>query len=259
MNRRTKRTLLATLGVAAGLLVAAGSVSADDAVSKPTKPALAGTVTHREGRAVRFQEAGKKARLKKGSEVFVGDHVKTIGKSRIEITLSDGSLLRLGPKTELVIGESRVSTQGEGERRVSVKLMLGKVWSKVTTTFGGDSKYEVTTGNAVAGVRGTTFRVNAEADASTLVRVYSGTVAVAGNTPIYQTHKPGEKRKEVPGPKQITKGDWERVVGSMMSIKIGSNGLPSEPEKFAVADEMKGEEGKWIAWNLERDGEKVPQ
>ncbi len=252
-----------TYGRFAALLVGAIAltlplaIQADEAAAAAAAPATdvavaeaAGEVTFRQGRAFRYFGEGKKKALKKGSSVFAGDKIKTIGASKLEIKLGDGSVVRLGPKSEAVIKEASFV---EGGRKVSVGLSLGKAWTKVTKAFGADSKYEITTDNAVAGVRGTTFRVNANKDKSTVVRVYNGAVAVAGIRPVYQTHEAGEKRQEVAGPKEVSKDQWEKMVGAMMSIKIGANGLPSEPEEFAAADEMKSREKGWIAWNLKRD------
>lgn len=250
-NLKRGITTLGAIALAAGLYLGASSADAKSKVPQPDAPA-AGKVSVLRGRAIRTREgAPGKELLKKGSMVWAGDTVETVGKSKMEIRLVDKSALRLGPKSKMVIKES--STDGKNERKVSVGLVLGKAWSKVTSTFGGDSKYEVTTENAVAGVRGTTFRVNAEADESTLVRVYAGTVAVKGIRPIYQTHEKGTERKQVAGPQAITKDEWEKTVTGMMSVRIGKDGRPSDPEKFAAADEASGEEGKWVAWNQEMD------
>ncbi|MDF1563503.1 MAG: FecR family protein [Deltaproteobacteria bacterium] len=223
--------------------------AADEPAAAPAVEA-AGEVTFREGRAFRYFGKDQKKALKKGESVFAGDKVKTIGNSKLEIKLGDGSMVRLGPKSEATIKEAAFI---DGGRKVSVGLSLGKAWTKVTKAFGADSKYEITTDNAVAGVRGTTFRVNANKDKSTLVRVYNGAVAVAGMRPMYQTHETGEKRQEVAGPQQVSKDQWEKLVGEMMSIKIGANGLPAEPEEFAAADEAKSAEAAWVAWNQKRD------
>ena len=60
---------------------------------------------------------------------------------------------------------------------------MGKLWAKVTSAIHGEQKFQVETENAVAGVRGTTFRVDANQDKSVRVRVYDGQVAVAPGAP----------------------------------------------------------------------------
>ncbi len=245
MNARRSRILVALVLGTLSVFVAARGLAGDSAAPTP-----AGEVTFREGRALRVSPQGKKKALKKGSKVFPGDRVKTIGRSKLEIRLGDGSVIRLGPKSEATIAEASFA---DGTRKVSVGLKLGKAWTKVTKAFGADAKYEIRTDNAVAGVRGTTFRVNANKDHSTLVRVYAGAVAVAGVHPTYQTHAAGEKREQVSGPKEVSKAEWEKLVSAMMSIKIGANGLPSEPVAFSADEEKHSEEAAWVAWNEERD------
>ena len=53
-----------------------------------------------------------------------------------------------------------------------------KAWAKVSKMVGSEARFEVKTENAVAGVRGTVFRVNVEEDAATVVKVYEGAVVV---------------------------------------------------------------------------------
>ena len=103
---------------------------------------------------------------------------------------------------------------------------------------------------AIAGVRGTTFRVDAKHDASALVRVYAGAVAVAGTRTPRMAHQTGGERKEVAGPSEVTKQQYEKLLASMMQVKVTSNGELGEPEKFSEADDAKD---AWVAFNQQRD------
>ena len=120
---------------------------------------------------------------------------------------------------------------------------------------GGEQRFEVKTENAVAGVRGTTFRVDAATDKSVVVKVYGGTVAVASGPIPRPEHKgTGGKpeRKQIAGPQQVSREQWEKIVTNMMEVRVSSDGVPSEPEKFALANSG---EDEWEEWNRSRDSE----
>jgi len=91
--------------------------------------------------------------------------------------------------------------------------------------------------------------VDAHEDRSVLVRVYSGTVAVRRNAPSYA--RPGDGgRREVPGPEEVTRDAWEKLVGRQMQILISADGTPGVPGPFSEADEK---DDDWSAWNRKRD------
>jgi hypothetical protein len=233
-------TLAAAVTVAA--LVAAAALAA------PEPPPAAGTITFLDGEANRLA-GGKSTRLKAGASIFQGDIIDTARRTRVELTLIDQSVLRLGPLSRV---ELDVAAFGKGadDRKVSAKLRVGNVWASVTRTLGGEARFEVKTENAVAGVRGTTFRVDASQDKSCVVKVYSGTVAVAaGPLPRPQHAKPeGGPRQQVAGPREVSREQWERIVTSMMQVKVAADGSPAEPEAFALASA-----DEWETWNRERD------
>ena len=191
---------------------------------------------------------GAPAALAVKSQVFENDAVTTGPNTKLELKLKDGSVIRLGAASKLVIKSAYFGKSGE--KNFSAKLMFGQVWSKVSGLLGGDSKFEVETDNAVAGVRGTTFRVDAKADKSVLVRVYAGTVAMAsGTAPTAGEHKPS-KRRQVAGPKAISRDQWEKIVGRMMQLAVNADGTAGDPVAFTEADD-KGDE--WAAWNNSMD------
>lgn len=217
---------------------------------KADEQASAAQVSFLEGSAKKISSDGKSAALALNSRVLHGETVETGASSRLELLLPDESVVRLGPSSKLVLSE--VNFKGS-DRRFSAKLAFGKVWSKVTRTLGGDAKFEIETDNAVAGVRGTTFRVNANRDRSVLVRVYAGAVAMAPGAGLAQPSrrdKPG--RVQVAGPKQVSRSEWEVLVGKMMSLAVNADGTPGEAVAFS-AEEEAGDE--WVAWNRERDGD----
>lgn len=201
-----------------------------------------------EGKATRARPNAAPAPLTIGVAVGQGDTIATEDESRLELKFSDGSALRLGPKARMQLTEAHFGG-GPAKRKLTAKLFFGNIWAKVTSVIQGEQKFAIETENAVAGVRGTTFRVDARTDKSVLVRVYAGAVAVAKNVPIYATGK-GDARHEVPGPGEVSREQWEKIVGKQMQIVIAADGTPGDPEKFA---EDVDKDDAWAKWNQERD------
>jgi hypothetical protein len=238
-------------GCAAAAVLAAGTTPA----APPRAPA--GSVTFLAGDATRAA-AGRTEPLAVGSPVHEGDLLETQRRTRLEVRLADGSVLRLGPSSRAAVQAAAFGRTVE-ERKVSAKLLVGKVWANVARAVGGEQRFEVQTENAVAGVRGTTFRVDAATDRSVVVKVYSGTVAVAsgpiprpeheGALPVEAGGKP--ERRQIAGPREVTREQWERIVTSMMEVRVSPEGVATEPESFGLAGAGQDE---WEEWNRERDG-----
>jgi hypothetical protein len=263
---RSRLTFVALTAAFLGLAAATATAA--------SAPVPAGSVTFLAGQAQRIA-GGKSTPLAVGAPVFAGDVIETQKRTRLEIKLADQSALRLGPAARVDLSSASFGRSVE-ERQVSARLRVGNVWAKVAKTVGGESRFEVKTENAVAGVRGTTFRVDAARDRSVVVKVYNGTVAVAGARVPRPVHgddgdaeparadakdevaaagtKPADParkvRKQIAGPKQVTKEQWEKIVTGMMAVRVSADGTASEPESFAVAAQGKDE---WEEWNRERD------
>src|SRR6266446_4355596 len=199
-----------------------------------------------EGRAQRSRGTGGRSELRAGAPLAQGDTIETQDASRLEVRFSDGSVLRLGPRAKLQLTQAHFG--GPARRRLSARLFFGKLWAKVISVVQGEQKFQVETENAVAGVRGTTFRVDANEDKSVLVRVYDGSVAVGKGTAAGAA--PGGERHEVPGPQEVTRDEWEKLVGRQMQILISPDGTPGEPESFSPEVDK---DDPFARWNQERD------
>ncbi len=207
-----------------------------------------GSVTLLAGQAS-ASRAGVLRALRAGSAVQSGDLVSTGPATRIEIGLPDGSSLRLGPTSKLRLDEAVFT--GGGEKRFSGKLLFGRLWAKVAATLGGQSHFDIETDNAVAGVRGTIFRVDAGRDHAVLVRVYAGAVAVASANRLPRP-SPGSGRSEVAGPREVDRAAYEKLVSRAMELRVSPKGDLGEPARFSDADEAQDE---WVSWNRNRDGQ----
>ncbi len=188
-------------------------------------PALAlasvGKITVLEGKAERLPAGGKAVALAVGSEIEVNDTITVAPKGNVKLTLNDASVVMIGSDSQLVIDEG--SFKDQERQGFSARLVFGKVWSKVTKALSGsEAKFNVTTDRAVAGVRGTIFRVDAtklvktaaRSKFSTVVRVAEGRVAVdyqvrAAAQAQTASAKKGP-RTQVAGPQQISRDEWEK-------------------------------------------------
>ncbi len=200
-----------------------------------------------EGRAQKSRAAAPPVQLRVGTAVVQGDAIETADGARLEIRFSDNSVLRLGPRAKLLLAEAHFAA-GPAKRRMTAKLFFGNLWAKVTSVIHGDQRFQIETENAVAGVRGTEFRVDAREDKSVRVRVYDGTVAVGKSAAA--SAKPGEERHEVEGPQEVSRAQWEKIVGRQMEIEIAPDGTPGDPAPFAPEADK---DDPFAQWNQERD------
>jgi len=203
--------------------------------------------------------------LRVGSLLSPEEEIRTGDRSRIEIRLPDRSIMRFDQRSTFRLRSIFFNVQ-EGSREVKVEVPVGKAWANVRKAFGPKRTFEVASANAVAGVRDTIWRMNADPDRSTLIRVYEGTVEVYSPfaRPEYKPEEGGFKApREVRGPQEVprpyeevTKEQWEQIVlTQMMQLLVPAVGRPERPTAFR-AEEDRTEE--WVRWNQQRDREIRP-
>jgi len=180
--------------------------------------AAVGSVTVVEGPAFRTPKGGTEQTLQQGAEVDLDDTLRTGAAGTVKLTLTDQSVVVLGPDSEMLI--ERAEFQAQERSKVSLTLLVGGVWAKVKKAIAGsDSTFEVSAARAVAGVRGTIFRVDATPlivgtrppkIRETVVRVTEGRVAVNAQVKKAAKKPPPGPRHEVPGPTEVTAEEWEK-------------------------------------------------
>jgi hypothetical protein len=187
-------------------------------------PALAavGQVTALEGTAFRIPKGGTELALGSGTSVELEDTVRTASGSSLKLVLTDGTALALGPESELNFEVAEFA--GQERSAFSARLVIGQFWAKVKKAAAGSTaRFEVKGGRAVAGVRGTIFRMDATPLVAgsrpakireTLVRVLEGKVGVDAEVRKAKGKgkpaPPPGPRHEVAGPEEVTADEWEK-------------------------------------------------
>ncbi|MBI5846153.1 MAG: FecR domain-containing protein [Deltaproteobacteria bacterium] len=187
--------------------------------------------------------------------IYIGDTIRTGADSTAELTLSDGSILRMGAN-----GRHRVekaSFAGKG-RVVNVFSTAGRLWVNARTAVGKNSEFKVSTDKAVCAIRGTAFDVNAQA-AETTISVFEGRVETWAQ--VFDRRYSGSAKKSqdrpekvagpspVAGPTPVTMEKWVQIVAAMQRIRVDAKG------GFALSDVAadEAETDSWLKWNRERD------
>ncbi|MBN2496890.1 MAG: FecR domain-containing protein [Deltaproteobacteria bacterium] len=182
----------------------------------------------------RIERAGERLPAEIGAAVRVGDVLVTGEKGRLKVLLSDDSVIALGSRSRLEISAHLF----EPSKRRSTRLTLldGKVRALVHRAVAGDkADFELRSGTAIAGVRGTEFALLQEARGARVV-TFSGSVSwrVEGGQPLI-----------------VAAGQASRAEGA---------GAPGRPEALAAAEltEIRSQTDSAqaptaLAWNLRPD------
>ena len=109
--------------------------------------------------------------VKKDDMIYEGDEMLAMKDSYAVLEGKDGILLTVPPETQVLF--ERLRTDGE-RMNVSIKVRKGELLSEINRVLTGGSKFMVSAGSVVAGVRGTKFSV--EAGENSIVRVFEGVV-----------------------------------------------------------------------------------
>ncbi len=110
---------------------------------------------------------------KSGLLLGQGDTVRTGSQGRAEVSYTDGTVARLGPKSLLVLDQHRRSLGRAGWGR----FLGGQVWLKIAK----GSRAEVSTPAAVASVVGTEFVLDVSETSHTKIIVLDGGVDFTGS------------------------------------------------------------------------------
>ncbi|MDA8098873.1 MAG: FecR family protein [Nitrospiraceae bacterium] len=218
----------------------------------------AAVVTRLDGKAQVFAKGDKKGKpIKRNDHIKKDEQVKVGEKSRIELRFPDGTVMRFAERSSIKMDD--ISYDGKTQdKKVRVDVENGKMWANVKKLVTPDSKVEVKTVNAVAGVRGTVYRVNVDDDKSAMVKVYDGSVYVDGKkqgTASGQSQPAGAPVQvagphEVPPPyHEVSLEEWHVIVKSFQQITISPQGDASKPQDF----NPKQDQDDWVRWNQERD------
>lgn len=243
-----------------GLLCTA--TAADDPISgipaaKVKMAAGAAEITHLTGEAALISEKGRLLKsVAAGERLPAGSRVRTGKGARMELKLPDGSFIRFDEETTFQL-ESAVMHRREKKRNISIRMVLGKVWAKVSRLFANRGRFAISTKTAVAGVRGTVYRMNVNKDDSAVVKVYYGQVLVskremAENTKAFQRleePKAVSGPHPIPGPHPVSAEKWEHLVGSLQQIVIRPDGTATKPFRFSI----EADTDDWVRWNKARD------
>lgn len=146
----------------------------------------------------------------KGSEVSWNDLLRTGEQGRVRVLLLDQSLISLGPKSEV-----RVLRQAPASDQSKLELAYGKIRMRLAKQP-ADTRFELRTPTAVAGVIGTDFGADASVPGTTHFICLEGEVRISSSDP------------KIPG-SVICKG------GYMTDVKAGQP--PAEPTP-ATAEHM---------------------
>ena len=150
----TPRAILCALLAGASLLVPSAWAQAPE----PAASARAGTFKQVQGTV---SLAGQSGRPAPGDALREGDRLQTGRQSTVTVVLQDGTLLAVGPNSEMDLSQFQFNTTTQ-DGSALVNLLRGSV--RVITglmTKTQPERFQVRTPTAVVGVRGTDFIVEA--------------------------------------------------------------------------------------------------
>ena len=153
---------------------------------KPGKGKAIGSVKAIKGVVLTIHRNEKTAYiLKKGNKLYTGDILISEEQSKAQAKLNDGSFITLGPYTKMVFDKS-VYDPSKPTRNSLLNLLFGKARFIVTKLVNfRNSRFNVKTPTAVAGVRGSDFAICVAPGSPLTTTIMTGkgtTVTFAGNT-----------------------------------------------------------------------------
>lgn len=189
---------------------------------------------------------GASTAVKAGLEIYGGDRVRTGAGGRVQLTLEDGSVLKLGENTELVLGELRASDSSGGTLRATLNVPKGS-FRYTAQTLGrfGQRDVTITLGNGVltAALRGTDLWGRADAKGAALY-LLDGAIEVAAAD---------DARVTLDQPLQFVSGSGNALAPVQQASKKSIGALTAQTEPLAARGTVTADGRYSLALSSEHD------
>jgi hypothetical protein len=180
-----------------------------------------------------------------GAPVYLGDSLRTGAGGRLKLIFTDKSILILAENSLLDVTE-HVYDPAQRKRRSLFKLYEGKVRAIVGELFGAQSRFEIQTPVAIAGVKGSDLEIHHEKPCSTAYshagEVYARNVAPAVGGEV--TFNAGFLTVicEGKGPTEPEEAS-EEFRRQLIPLRAGETVSPSQPPTDGPGKRAEGTEG----------------
>jgi hypothetical protein len=144
--------------------------------------------------------------------ILEGDRIKTALNSRVELSMPDGSVLRINENTIFDVNEIK-DAEVDKEDKFKFTLWAGNIWAQFKKIVTTRQVREIESPSAVVAIRGTTLELDVDQNQNTLVRVEEGRVSV--------------KSKDITG---------EVLVGANQETFVERGSAPTEPRGYQRPD-----------------------
>jgi len=200
---------------------------------------LAGHVILTKGNVTATAEDGSNRALKRRSEIFNGDIIKTGAAGSVQIRFIDKALMTIKANSEMDIESYQLAQQGDGQKEQALMKLVKGGFRTITGTIGkGDkSAYKVNTPAASIGIRGTNYEVQQEADGGFVMGVYSGGIQVENEAGTINLGEGADFNFTRVKPKSAPKG----LLAPPPSL--GENSATEQSEEESEGEETTNEDG----------------
>ena len=201
---------------------------------------IAGHVILTKGNVTAVMENGDSRALKRRSEIFNGDVIKTGPAGSVQIRFVDKALMTIKANSEMNIESYLMAQQSESGDKEQVLMSLVKGgFRTITGTIGKGDKdaYKVNTPAASIGIRGTNYEVQQEADGGFVMGVYSGGIQVENEAGVIDLGEGADFNFTRVKPNSAPKG----LLAPPSSL--GENSATEQSEEESEGEETANEEG----------------
>ena len=193
------------------------------------------------GQNFAVSETGEQRNLKRQSDIFADDLLKTGAKGRLQIRFSDGSRLSLKPESEFRIAEYRFDEAQPDEGKAIYQLLKGGMRT-ISGQIGKKNRdnYEMKTAVATIGIRGTHYGVEYTND-GIYAETVAGAIAVRSDQALV-TLKAGEGAQVSGITGTIEKGEATGQTGNSSEAADGGEAQQQEEESSDSAENTESED-----------------
>jgi hypothetical protein len=174
-----------------GLKIGDAAMAPQTAGSGGSAPAVAGKVT-REVPQGTVQRQGKDLPLVMNDPVNWNETVHTQNRGRLQITLTDGSVLSVGSRSEMKVVKADAVSQ-----QTDIDLITGTVKADVQKVTKSGGHFEIHTKTAVIGVIGTTLLAKSDSKGTTVCNITKRADGDNGDAEVVVTDANGTQTKKL--------------------------------------------------------------